>query len=181
MGNYESSTESIYLGGLPRIATDMVDFVKNDLKTFGVGIFLFIILLLSIIFRKLLLVALPILSCLFTNILVLGILGFFDWRLTVISSNFVAILLIINLAISVHLIVRFQELQSLYPSCKNEHLVIKMISQMLRPCLYRVNNNCAFMSLVISGIRPVIDFGLMMTLGVIALCINFIIIPLGLF
>ena len=133
LGNYESSTESIYLGGLPMIATDMVDFVKNDLKTFGVGIFLFIILLLSIIFRKLLLVALPILSCLFTNILVLGILGFFDWRLTVISSNFVAILLIINLAISVHLIVRFQELQALHPLCGNEYLVIKMISQMLRP------------------------------------------------
>ena len=146
------------------IATDMVDFVKNDLKTFGVGIFLFIIFLLSIIFRKLLLVSLPILSCLFTNIFVLGILGFFDWRLTVISSNFVAILLIINLAISVHLIVRFQELQALHPSYKNEYLVIKMISQMLRPCLYTaLTTIVAFMSLVISGIRPVIDFGLMMT------------------
>ncbi len=52
---------------------------------------------------------------------------------------------------------------------------------MSRPCLYTVLTTIvAFMSLVVSNIRPVIDFGWMMTMGIsLALVVAFVVIPAG--
>ncbi len=178
---HRPQAKAIYLGGLPMIANDMVSFVKSDLQTFGIGIIAFIVLLLTVIFRSFRWVILPLLSCILTNIFMLGLLGFLDWRMTVISSNFIALLLIITLAIGVHLVVRYRELQMLDEKADQQQLTIATVSQMLRPCLYTaLTTIVAFMSLVISGIRPVMDFGWMMTVGVVvALMTTFIVVPLG--
>ncbi|NNL56250.1 MAG: MMPL family transporter, partial [Pseudomonadales bacterium] len=116
LDSHQASAKKMYLGGVPMIANDMVKFVKSDLQTFGLGILAFIIVLLTVIFRSPRWVILPLAACLMTNIFMLGLLGLLDWRMTVISSNFVALLLIITLAVSVHLIVRYRELQAQYPS-----------------------------------------------------------------
>ena len=173
--------EAIFLGGVPMIASDMVSFVQSDLQTFGIGILLFIIVVLTVIFRAPRWVILPFTVCLLTNIFMLGLLGFLDWRMTVISSNFVALLLIITLAIAVHLVVRYRELQILYPQASQRELATETVNVMLRPCLYTgLTTIVAFMSLVVSGIRPVIDFGWMMTIGVVvALLTTFIVVPVG--
>lgn len=178
---HRPQAEAIYLGGLPMIANDMVSFVKSDLQVFGIGIIAFIILLLTIIFRSFRWVMLPLISCILTNVFMLGLLGFLDWRMTVISSNFIALLLIITLAIGVHLVVRYRELQMLDENASQQQLAIATVSQMMRPCLYTaLTTIVAFMSLVISGIRPVMDFGWMMTVGVVvALMTTFIVVPLG--
>ena len=178
---HRPQAKAIYLGGLPMIANDMVSFVKSDLQIFGIGIIAFIVLLLTVIFRSFRWVILPLLSCILTNIFMLGLLGFLDWRMTVISSNFIALLLIITLAIGVHLVVRYRELQMLDEKADQQQLTIATVSQMLRPCLYTaLTTIVAFMSLVISGIRPVMDFGWMMTVGVVvALMTTFIVVPLG--
>ena len=128
--------EAIFLGGVPMIASDMVSFVQSDLQTFGIGILLFIIVVLTVIFRAPRWVILPFTVCLLTNIFMLGLLGFLDWRMTVISSNFVALLLIITLAIAVHLVVRYRELQILYPQASQRELATETVNVMLRPCLY---------------------------------------------
>ena len=118
---------------------------------------------------------------LFCLTLVLGFLSWIDWRLTVISSNFVALLLIITLALTIHLIVRYRELYAAKPKTAQRLLVIETIESMAKPCLYTVLTTIvAFSSLVVSNIRPVIDFGWMMTLGIIiALGVSFIILPAG--
>ena len=101
--------------------------------------------------------------------------------MTVISSNFIALLLIITLAIAVHLIVRYRELQLLKPEASQHELALATVLAMLRPCVYTgLTTIVAFMSLVISGIRPVMDFGWMMTIGVmVALATTFIVVPIG--
>ena len=179
-GHRGAATE-IFLGGVPMIASDMVSFVKSDMKVFGVGILIFVIVVLTIIFRTLRWVFLPLLVCMLTNIFMLGLLGFLDWRMTVISSNFIALLLIITLAIAVHLIVRYRELQLLKPQASQHELALATVLAMLRPCVYTgLTTIVAFMSLVISGIRPVMDFGWMMTIGVlVALMTTFIVVPIG--
>ncbi len=181
VNQHKGGAKNIFLGGVPMIANDMVAFVMNDLQTFGLGILVFIVVLLIIIFREIRWVALPMLACLITNTLMFGVLGFFDWRMTVISSNFVALLLIITLAISVHLVVRYRELEAANPEARPRQLAIDTVEAMLRPCIYTVLTTViAFASLVISGIRPVIDFGWMMTAGVLlALLVTFVVVPAG--
>ena len=172
----------IFLGGVPMIAVDLITFVKNDLAIFGVGIVLFIILTMFVIFRRITWVVLPLLTCLSSAAFMLGLITLMDWRMTVISSNFVALLLIIALSITIHLVVYYREILSIHPEWSQRELVYQMVRQMFRPCLYAtLTTVVAFTSLVVSGIRPVIDFGWMMTLGVmVSLILSFIFIPAGL-
>jgi predicted RND superfamily exporter protein len=172
---------TIYLGGPDMITADMVDFIKSDLAVFGIGILVFMIATLSFIFRSIRWVILPVATCALCLTIVLGLLSWLDWRLTVISSNFVSLLLIITLALTIHLIVRYRELFAAKPKAEQRVLVTETIQSMAKPCLYTVLTTIvAFSSLVVSNIRPVIDFGWMMTLGIIiALGVSFIILPAG--
>jgi predicted RND superfamily exporter protein len=159
---------TIYLGGPDMITADMVDFIKSDLAVFGIGILVFMIATLSFIFRSIRWVILPVATCALCLTIVLGLLSWLDWRLTVISSNFVSLLLIITLALTIHLIVRYRELFAAKPMAEQRALVTETIQSMAKPCLYTVLTTIvAFSSLVVSNIRPVIDFGWMMTLGII--------------
>lgn len=172
---------TIFLGGADMITADMIDFIKSDLVIFGTGILLFIIATLALIFRQLRWVVLPLATCAICLVMILGFLSWIDWRLTVISSNFVSLLLIITLALCIHLIVRYRELQALHPESDQRQLVNDTLTSMAKPCLYTVLTTIvAFTSLVVSNIRPVIDFGWMMTMGIsLALVVAFTVIPAG--
>ncbi|MGB1333814.1 MAG: efflux RND transporter permease subunit [Porticoccaceae bacterium] len=172
---------TIYLGGPDMITADMIDFIKSDLAIFGIGILLFMLATLAFIFRAIRWVILPVVICAICLTIVLGFLSWIDWRLTVISSNFVSLLLIITLALTIHLIVRYRELQAAKPKEDQRQLVTETIESMAKPCFYTVLTTIvAFSSLVVSNIRPVIDFGWMMTIGiVVALVISFIVMPAG--
>ena len=180
IGGYRDRA-TIFLGGPDMITADMVDFIKSDLLVFGGGILLFIIATLALIFRRVRWVILPLATCALCLIIILGFLSWIDWRLTVISSNFVSLLLIITLALTIHLIVRYRELQAKKPDSTQHQLVSETVKSMSRPCLYTVLTTIvAFMSLVVSNIRPVIDFGWMMTMGIsLALVVAFVVIPAG--
>ena len=178
--NYRQ-TAIIYLGGPDMITADMITFIKNDLLVFSLGILLFIVITLSVIFRSPSWVVLPLVNCALCLVIMLGLLSWLDWRLTVISSNFVSLLLIISLALTIHLVVRYRELHALNTHKEQRQLVSDTISSMAKPCLYTVLTTIvAFTSLVVSNIRPVIDFGWMMTLGIsLSLIVTFVVIPAG--
>lgn len=180
MAPYRENAE-VFLGGPSMITADMIDFIRSDLKVFGISIVLFIILTLAIIFRQLRWVILPLTTCILSVVIMLGFLSWVDWRLTVISSNFVSLLLIITLALTIHLIVRYRELHADNPDADQFELVRQTVRYMARPCLYTVLTTVvAFASLVVSDIRPVIDFGWMMTIGItVALALAFVVIPAG--
>jgi predicted RND superfamily exporter protein len=169
----------LFVGGLPMITADMVSFVRSDLVTFGTGIIAFMIVMLAIIFRAVRWVALPIFACVVSATFMLGLLAWLDWRMTVISSNFVALLLIITLSIAIHLVVRYRELHRATPDADQHDLVLGTVRNMIVPCLYTsLTTAVAFVSLVVSGIRPVMDFGWMMTSGIaVALVITFVLFP----
>ncbi|MGB1544363.1 MAG: efflux RND transporter permease subunit [Spongiibacter marinus] len=178
LDNYRDGAK-LFLGGVPMITVDMIDFVKSDLKVFGTGILVFIVVLLVVIFGSPRWVLIPLLNCVATVTFMLGLLAFMDWRLTVISANFVALLLIITLAITIHLVVRYREISALSPQSSQLQRVSDTVRLMARPCIYTaLTTLVAFASLVVSGIRPVIDFGWMMTMGVMAaLILSFLILP----
>ncbi|MBT7272377.1 MAG: MMPL family transporter [Nitrospina sp.] len=172
----------MFLGGVPMITTDMIGFIEHDLKTFGLGVIIFIILMLSLFFKKLRWVVLPVGCCLITTAVVVGFLGLMDWRGTVISSNFISILLIITISLIIHLIVRYQDLNQSKPGQDQKQLVRQTVGFMVLPCFYTsITTIVAFCSLLVSGIRPVIDFGWTMTIGIsLAFVLNFIFFPAAL-
>jgi len=156
----------LHLGGVTMISDDMVTFIKNDLLVFGIGVFVFLVAMLSIIFRKLRWVILPLLSCAFAGTLMIGLLGLIGWNVTVISSNFISLMLIITMSMNIHLVVRYRQLRKDLPDLNQQDLVMEMTGKMVWPCLYTaLTTIMAFSSLVVSGIKPVIDFGWMMTIG----------------
>jgi len=170
---------TIYLGGVPMIADDMITFIKNDLIIFGIGVFLFLVGMLTIIFRKLRWVLLPLLSCFYAGLLMLGFLGLVGWHVTVISSNFISLMLIITMSMNVHLIVRYRQLWNDFPDYTQHELVLETVCKMVWPCFYTaLTTILAFSSLVVSGIKPVIDFGWMMTIGLaVTFLTTFILFP----
>ena len=158
----------IFVGGVPMIAADMLAFVESDLVTFGSAIVVIMLLVLGIIFRDWRWIVAPVVNCLATAVLMLGLLAFLDWRMTVISSNFVAVLLIVTLSLSVHLVVRYRELEHVQPDWTRAERAVQAARLMLVPCLYTAATTIvAFGSLLVAGIQPVIDFGMMMTVGIL--------------
>ncbi len=170
---------SMFLGGVPMITSDMTDFIAQDIKKFGAGVFLFLVLILFLIFKSIRWIIIPLFGCIASVVFVSGLSGFIDWRITVISSNFAAILLIITMSMTIHLAVRYRELKSKNKENDNKSIVKETIHYMFIPCVYTsLTTIVAFASLVVSGIRPVIDFGHMMTLGITsAFIITFIVFP----
>jgi len=169
----------IHLGGIPMIADDMMSYIKNDIVVFGIGVFIFIILTLWFIFRNFKWVIMPLLGCATSVILMIGLLGLLGWKVTVISSNFIALMLILNMAMNIHVTVRFLQLKKEFPQLPKNDLVLEASKKMMLPILYTVLTTiCAFLSLVFSGIKPIIDFGWMMTLGLIlSLLVTFLLLP----
>ncbi|MDB3968262.1 MMPL family transporter [Candidatus Pelagibacter ubique] len=169
----------IYLGGIPMITDDMMSFIKSDIIVFGLGVLLFIIATLWFIFRKLIWIIVPISSCFFSVLIMTGLLGLLGWKVTVISSNFIALMLILTMAMNIHMSTRFLQLREDFPNLANLKIIIMTTSKMFWPIIYTVLTTiCAFLSLVFSGIKPIIDFGWMMTLGLItSFIITFTLLP----
>ncbi len=173
------STSKIHLGGIPMIADDMMTFIKNDIIVFGLGVFVFIIATLWYVFRKLIWVIVPISSCFFSVLIMTGLLGLLGWKVTVISSNFIALMLILTMAMNIHISTRYLQLSRQFPKLSKFKIISLTTSKMFWPIFYTALTTIfAFLSLVFSEIKPIIDFGFMMTFGlIISFLITFSLLP----
>tara|TARA_B100001741_G_scaffold309904_1_gene308339 strand:+ start:168 stop:2555 length:2388 start_codon:yes stop_codon:yes gene_type:complete len=169
----------IYLGGIPMIADDMMTFIKSDIIVFGLGVLAFIIATLWFVFRKLIWIIVPISSCFFSVVIMMGLLGLLGWKVTVISSNFIALMLILTMAMNIHMSTRFLQLKRSHPNKNVIEILTLTTGKMFWPILYTVLTTViAFLSLIFSEIKPIIDFGWMMTLGLItSFIITFTLLP----
>ncbi len=169
----------IYLGGIPMIADDMMSFIKSDIIVFGLGVLLFIVITLWFVFKKIIWIIVPISSCFFSVIIMTGLLGMLGWKVTVISSNFIALMLILTMAMNIHMSTRFLQLKKIHPVKNITEILTLTTSKMFWPILYTVLTTIiAFLSLIFSEIKPIIDFGWMMTLGLItSFTITFTLLP----
>ena len=177
--NKYGENAKIHLGGIPMIADDMMSYIKSDIVVFGIGVFMFIVLTLWLIFRNIKWVIMPLFGCATSVILMIGLLGLIGWKVTVISSNFIALMLILNMAMNIHLTVRFLQLKKEFPDLSSTEAVLEASKKMMLPILYTVLTTiCAFLSLIFSGIKPIIDFGWMMTLGlIVSFLVTFLLLP----
>ena len=122
---------------------------------FGIGVFIFIILTLWFIFKNIKWVIIPLLGYATSVVMMIGLLGFLGWKVTVISSNFIALMLILNMAMNIHVTVRFLQFKKEFPEIPKSKAVLETSIKMMLPILYTVLTTiCAFLSLIFSGIKP---------------------------
>ena len=161
------------------IADDMMNFIKNDIVVFGIGVFMFIIATLWFVFKKVIWIIVPISSCFFSVVIMMGLLGILGWKVTVISSNFIALMLILTMAMNIHMSTRFLQLKKEFIDLSRSKIILMTTQRMFWPILYTVLTTvCAFLSLIFSEIKPVIDFGWMMTLGlIVSFLVTFTLLP----
>ena len=173
--DYEGFGE-IFLGGGAMIAHDTIKMIQQDLFTFGVAVFFMFVLILSIIFRQFRWVIVPLVSAGLSALFTTGLISWIGWKVTVVSANFIALLMIIGISLTVHLVVRYREITSKFNDISHNEALKRTLSQMFLPCLYTaLTTMVAFASLIISDIRPIIDFGLLMVLSIfIAFSVSFV-------
>lgn len=178
VGKYKDDAD-IYIGGVPMIVADSIDFIEKDIETFSLAVVALIILLLALSFKKVKWVVIPLANSLIACAILTGILGFLDWPVTVVSSNFISLLLILSLSLSIHLVVMYEELLSKKKYKDQDNLILDTVKEKFYPCLYTaITTIVAFTSLIISDVKPVIDFGWMMVMGiVISLILTFTFFP----
>ena len=176
--NYKAQS-SINLSGIPMIVEDLINYVKKDIAIFGSGVFIFMLITLWIIFRDIKWVIFPLLSCLISIALMIGTLGYLNWKVTVISSNFISIMLVLTMEINIHYIQRYKQFQNLYPKKTETQLTQLTSNGIFQSILYGVFITIiGFLSFIFCDIRPVIDFGYMMSVGlIISMLVTMILLP----
>ncbi|QCD51905.1 efflux RND transporter permease subunit [Campylobacter sp. RM16192] len=156
--------EKLFLGGVNMIASDMVSYVKSDLYIYGISVTLLLIFSLWLFFRQFRWIVLPIFICIISVIFATGIFGFLGWEITVISSNFVALQLIITISVVIHLIVSYREFCLTKPKLNQRQLVYITLRDKINPSFFAIFTTViGFLSLAFSDIKPVIMLGIMMS------------------
>ena len=175
MGQYQNNA-TLYLGGVPMIRNDVIDFIKSDLIIFSLAVVLAMSLMLSLFFYKVRWVLMPIAISIIGALFMTGLISAIGWKVTVISANFFSLLLVMTLSVIIHLVVRYREILNQQTGISNDEITRRTLNEMLRPCLYTVVTTiAAFASLTASHVQPVIDFGLMMSIGVtVAFVLSFV-------
>ena len=179
MADYSNNAQ-LYLGGIPLIRNDIIAYITSDLVLFSLAVVLVMSIMMAVIFRGIRWVLLPIGISVIGALVMTGTLGVLGWKVTIISSNFFSLLLVMTLSVTIHLVVRFKELAQQTPEADVKDLTLLTLQQMLKPCLFTtLTTIIAFASLMISDVRPVIDFGWMMAIGVtIAMLLSFSAFPI---
>ena len=171
---------TIYLGGPSMIATDMMQYIESDLVIFGSAVALIFALMLFIFFGSLWFVLLPLMNAFLATFITAGFLGYMDWKISVVSSNFIALLLILTISLTVHLLVKINELNK---QTNFKDAIIQGYDQMFAPCFFAaLTTAVAFLSLTFGDLKPVIEFGKMMAFGIsIAFMLTFTFLPCALY
>ena len=176
LDNYRSDA-TLYLGGPTMITSDMMDYIRSDLVLFGTAVALIFAIMLYLFFGNIWLVTLPLTNALVTTFITAGFLGFMDWKISVVSSNFIALLLILTISLTVHVLVKVNELKKENPNFKEA--LSESVNQMFLPCFFAaLTTAIAFLSLLLGDLKPVIEFGKMMAFGIsIAFISTFTLLP----
>ena len=171
---------TIYLGGPSMIATDMMQYIESDLVIFGSAVALIFAVMLFIFFGSVWFVILPLMNAFLATFITAGFLGYMDWKISVVSSNFIALLLILTISLTVHLLVKINEIKK---ETNYKDVIIQGYDQMFAPCFFAaLTTAVAFLSLTFGDLKPVIEFGKMMAFGIfIAFILTFTFLPCALY
>lgn len=163
----KASSSQLFLGGINMIADDMIAFVRSDLATYGLATLLLCSLCLFVYYLQLRYVFLAIFICLVCVGVASGLFGLLGFEITVISSNYIALQLIITLSVVIHLINSYREFFRKKSSFSQKAIVYLALKERMSPCFFAIFTTIiGFISLVFSDIRPIISLGVMMSASI---------------
>ena len=164
---HQASSSQLFLGGINMIADDMIAFVRSDLATYGLATLLLCSLCLFVYYLQLRYVFLAIFICLVCVGVASGLFGLLGFEITVISSNYIALQLIITLSVVIHLINSYREFFRKKSSFSQKAIVYLALKERMSPCFFAIFTTIiGFISLVFSDIRPIISLGVMMSASI---------------
>lgn len=172
----------IIASGVPSIVVDMVDYINDDLRVFGLASIGFLALFLAIVFRRVRWVILPLVSCLGTALWIIALFVLEGKKTTVVTCNIPSLLVVIGLAHALHLIIHYREEMAKQGTNEVRAVLPPAMRAILIPCFYTaLTTGVGFLSLIVAGIQPVVDFGTHMALGVaLAFALSFVVLPAAL-
>ena len=162
-----NANDELFLGGANMIADDMIGFIKSDLLVYGLSVLALLSFSLWLFFRQLRWIILPMFICAVSAIFTTGIFGMFGWEVTVISSNYIALQLIITISTVIHLVVSYREFYARHPKYSQNQLIYLTLRDKFSPSFWAIFTTViGFSSLMSADIKPVIMLGIMMSAGI---------------
>ncbi|WP_459901528.1 efflux RND transporter permease subunit [Campylobacter concisus] len=162
-----NANDELFLGGANMIADDMIGFIKSDLLVYGLSVLALLSFSLWLFFRQLRWIVLPMFICAVSAIFTTGIFGMFGWEVTVISSNYIALQLIITISTVIHLVVSYREFYARHPKYSQNQLIYLTLRDKFSPSFWAIFTTViGFSSLMSADIKPVIMLGIMMSAGI---------------
>ena len=162
-----NANDELFLGGANMIADDMIGFIKSDLLVYGLSVLALLSFSLWLFFRQPRWIILPMFICAVSAIFTTGIFGMFGWEVTVISSNYIALQLIITISTVIHLVVSYREFYAKHPKYSQNQLIYLTLRDKFSPSFWAIFTTViGFSSLMSADIKPVIMLGIMMSAGI---------------
>ena len=162
-----NANDELFLGGANMIADDMIGFIKSDLLVYGLSVLALLSFSLWLFFRQVRWIVLPMFICAVSAIFTTGIFGMFGWEVTVISSNYIALQLIITISTVIHLVVSYREFYARHPKYSQNQLIYLTLRDKFSPSFWAIFTTViGFSSLMSADIKPVIMLGIMMSAGI---------------
>ena len=162
-----NANDELFLGGANMIADDMIGFIKSDLLVYGLSVLALLSFSLWLFFRQIRWIVLPMFICAVSAVFTTGIFGMFGWEVTVISSNYIALQLIITISTVIHLVVSYREFYAKHPKYSQNQLIYLTLRDKFSPSFWAIFTTViGFSSLMSADIKPVIMLGIMMSAGI---------------
>lgn len=162
-----NANDELFLGGANMIADDMIGFIKSDLLVYGLSVLALLSFSLWLFFRQPRWIILPMFICAVSAVFTTGIFGMFSWEVTVISSNYIALQLIITISTVIHLVVSYREFYAKHPKYSQNQLIYLTLRDKFSPSFWAIFTTViGFSSLMSADIKPVIMLGIMMSAGI---------------
>ncbi len=179
---YEPQIGELHAGGVPMIIADIIAYVRNDIKVFGIASFALVVITLTILFRRLKWVILPLICSAMVLFIMMGYMGFTNWTGTIVTSNFPAMLIVITLMTAIHIVAHYQETYARHPDWTTRQITLETVRHVAVPCFYMsLTTVVGFGSLFFADIRPLKDLGLVVSWGImVAFVLLFTVIPAAL-
>jgi predicted RND superfamily exporter protein len=169
--------DAVHVVGKVKAQSVYVEKMQIEFGIFAAASMVLVIIFLSLAYRSLWGVAVPILVVILTVLWILGIMGATGKQLDVMMVLMPTIMFVVGMSDVVHILTKYiEELRNGHQ--KKEAIRITMKEIGLATFLTSLTTSVGFLTLLTTNIRPIRDFGLYVALGVfIAFILAFTVLP----
>lgn len=168
-----------FVTGEPVLVAEGFRMVERDGWRLGLVSSLLVSLVLLACFRSLRWTMIPLLVVHWSLLVTQALLVLLQLELSMISSTLTAIVTVIGVATTMHLLFKFQQMRR--AGCSREQALENSLAALLAPIFWAcLTDAVGFSALIASGVGPVRDFGFMMALGSLVVFLAIILLVPGL-